>query len=357
MTKLGDALREKFRGDPKAVLLALGLDQSLLKENRMTAKPTRLANVALQLTAAAIKPFLAKDAKINLMPIFAGVTTKNFKPKEIKIALDAALKGKLAKDAEPHMGHIGQLLDHIGEATDPKTADETVTEEQRKAMEAAALGNGGALGMPERATSYDAGMENLKGYLKDKGMDEDTIKGACDALGLPKNALDESPEEKEAREKEEKEKKAAADADVEEAKKKEADEKAAKEAEMKDMVKKPAMDAAIASAVAATTKSIRETERGIRTALNEVKPWVGELPATIAFDSATEVYRHAAGMIPSIAASAKTLHADALLPVIQAQPKPGARPTIVRDESSMGMDSAGKSFAERHPEAARIQNV
>jgi hypothetical protein len=315
----------------------------------MTAKPTRLANVALQLTAAAIKPFLAKDAKINLMPIFAGVTTKNFKPKEIKIALDAALKGKLAKDAEPHMGHIGQLLDHIGEASDPKTADESVSEEQRKAMEAATLGTPAAIG------SYDAGMENLKGFLKTKGMGEDDIKAACDSLGLPKNALDESPEEKEAREKKEKAAADSAEETAEEAKKaKEALE--AKDAEMKDMVKKPAMDAAIASAVAATTKSIRETERGIRTALVEVKPWVGELPATIAFDSATEVYRHAAGMIPAIAASAKTLHADALLPVIQAQPKPGARPTIVR-ESTLGMDGAGKSFAERHPEAARIQTI
>lgn len=357
-TKLTAALREKF-GSPKAAMRALGLDESLISdlstETKMS-KPTHLANTALLLTAAAIRPYLAKDAKIDLMPVFKGVTSKNFKPKEIKIALDAALKGKLiAKDAEMGMGHAAQILDHLGSATNPETADESVSDPQHKAMEAAAHGEsdlGISPAVGKEFTSKDANMEGLRGYLKDKGMDEDTINGACDSLGLPKSALDESPEDKEKREKEDKEKKAAADAEIE----KKAAEDKAKDEEMKDMVKKPAMDAAIRDAVALTTKTIRETERGIRTALAEVKPWVGELPATIAFDSATDVYRHAAGMMPALAADAKTLHADALLQVIKAQPKPGARPTAV-ESPAIGMDSAGKSFAERHPEAARIQSV
>jgi hypothetical protein len=97
---------------------------------------------------------------------------------------------------------------------------------------------------------------------------------------------------------------------------------------MKDMVTKPAMDAAIKATARPSRprspKAVARTERGIRAALSDVKPWVGEIPATMAFDSAADVYRHALKM--KGVDGAKTLHADALLPVLKAQPKIGASP-------------------------------
>ena len=112
---------------------------------------------------------------------------------------------------------------------------------------------------------------------------------------------------------------------------------------MKDMVTKPAMDAALkaqAETFEKNLKTVRETERGVRVALTEVKPWVGELPAAMAFDSAADVYRHACVMRE--VEGAKTLHADALFPVLKSLPKIGARAaehtdtTIAMDSSAIG---------------------
>ena len=344
MSKLGDALRERFGNDPRKVIEALGLDAAVLKETEMATKPTKFASMALEMTVPFIRPFLAKDAKIDLGPVFNGVTRKNFKAKEIKLALDAALKGKLAKDADPGMGNVSGMLEKIEHMTKPEVMDESVSEPQHKAMEAAAHGESN-LGIPQKVgkefehadkgKTFDAGgMENLKGFLKEKGMSEDDVGAACDML-FKKSANDAEESEEDKMKREEAEKKKAAE------------DKAARDAaeadKMKDMVSKPAMDAAISAAVTATAKSIRETERGVRMALDEVKPWVGEIPSSMAFDSKVDVYRHAAGMIPAIAADAKTMHADALLHVIRAQPKPGARP-VDRGEREMALDS---STAER----------
>ena len=217
MTKLADALREKF-STPSEALAALGLDENILaedadtlktarrararsrvkiatdsadgaKEKAMT-KPTRFAYHALQMVVPAIQPLLAKDAKINLMPVFRDLTTKNFKAKRVKLALDAALRGKLAQDAEPHMGHVAALLDHIEHTVgEPETLDESVSEAQHGAMGAAAGGKS-KLGIPkatgeefmkaDKGKSWDA--SNLGSYLQDHGLDEDAIRGAMDLL-------------------------------------------------------------------------------------------------------------------------------------------------------------------------------
>ena len=108
----------------------------------------------------------------------------------------------------------------------------------------------------------------------------------------------------------------------------------------RDTVTKSAMDAALAATREATARQVRETERGIRTALEQVEPWVGRLSTSLALDSATDVYRHAAVALGI--RGAKTLHPEALLPVIQAQPKPGDRHTpgprheFAADSSSFG---------------------
>jgi hypothetical protein len=213
VTQLADALRKKF-SSPKEALAALGLDENLLaddterlkaarrarshgrvqlatdgaKEKAMT-KPTRFAYHALQMVVPAITPLLAKDAKINLMPVFKDLTTQNFRAKKVKLALDAALKGKLAQDAEPTMGHVAALLDHIEHTVgEPKTLDESVSEAQHGAMGAAAGGKSN-LGIPketgEEFMKADKGKFDsaaLGSYLQDHGLDEEAIKGAMDLL-------------------------------------------------------------------------------------------------------------------------------------------------------------------------------
>jgi hypothetical protein len=106
----------------------------------------------------------------------------------------------------------------------------------------------------------------------------------------------------------------------------------------RDGVTKTAMDAALSAATEATARRVREAERGIRVALAEVEPWVGRLAPTLALDSAEGVYRHAAKALG--VKNADKLHADALFPIIQAQPKPGeqkqASREMARDSSSYG---------------------
>jgi hypothetical protein len=292
----------------------------------LVMKPTRFAASALFLTSAAIAPLLAMDAKLDV-GAFKGLTPKNFSEKKPGLveSIRKAVDGKLAQDAS--LDGVIELLDAI-EGT-AKGGDEAATDPQVEQMEKIA-----AVEPPKPAGAGDAAA-NLGEFLKSKGMGDADIKTACDMM--PKAAAaDEDPEEKK---REEAEKKAEAD-------------KAAKDAQMKDMVTKPAMDAAIAAAVEGATKSVRETERGIRAALADVKPWVGELPGAMAFDSAADVHRHAATMLG--VPDAKTLHADALLPIIKAQPKPGARPVDVGGQR-LAMDSAGaKDFSERFPGASRI---
>jgi hypothetical protein len=351
--KLCEALRKKYP-TPLDAIHALGLDENLIaRENLMAATtklPSKFANFAMQLTANALAPVLAKDAKIDLMPIFKDVTSKSFKAKTVKLALDSALKGKLAVDAEAGMGHVAQMLDHI-EHVSGEGRDESVSPEQHKAMEAAAHGKS-EIGIPKKVGEEFADADKkkaedeenekktggLKEFLRGKGMSEDDIMGACDALGLgtarmPGGAGDATPAEK----KDESEGTSLADREKKEREEKEAADKKAKDAEMeKNMVSKTAMDEAIKVASAATAKSVRETERGVRLALDEVKPWVGELKSDMAFDSAADVYRHALEM--KGVDGAKTMHADALRPVLLNLPKPGADTQRTESREALAMD-------------------
>ena len=341
----------------------------------MAKAPTKFANTALQLTAAVVGPMLAKDQKIDLMPIFAGLTLKNFDKKKIKMALDGALKGKLAKDAEPNMGHVASMLDHIEHMSKPEVADESVSKEQHNAMEAAAHGTSN-IGIPkavgEEFSRADKGKtfdeEGFKNFLKGKGVSDEDIEAACDMLpendmegGKDKDVgLDETAEEKERREREEKDKKAADEKAEEE--KRAADKKAADEKEEKDrkdaedrknMMTKDQVNNYVKAAIEANTKTVRETERGVRRALLDIKPWVGEMAADMAFDSATDVHRAAAKMLG--VANADKLHPDALLPVIQAQPKPNSGPRRGAELALAADEASDDDFNERFPGIERIQ--
>ena len=333
MGKLGDALRKKYK-TPREALRALGLDEKLLDVSHLAydganpMKATRFGALTLSTAAAAIAPLLAMDQKATLpVDLFKGLTSKNFKDGKAKLltgvrtALDGKLRPGLAMDAS--MKGVAKVFDAF---------EKMNAEEMDKLDDAEAKDEEVEATPEEKPKAYDA--EPLRGFLKDCGMDEEKIAKAMDMM--PKNGLAGDEEDDEAKKKAEE--KAAADKAKDEELK--AKDKAAKDAEMKDMVTKPAMDAALKAqdeTFEKNLKTVRETERGVRVALTEVKPWVGELPATMAFDSAADVYRHACVMRE--VEGAKTLHADALFPVLKSLPKIGAR-AAEHTDTTLAMDSS-----------------
>lgn len=303
-------------------------------ENIRMTKPTRLAAFTLGMTAAAVSPLLAMDAKIELpKKLFAELTSKNFKEKRaalfsaVKLAMDGKLKKGLALDASSE--HVKTVLDALENLTEG--VDESATEAQHNAMEAAAHGES-KIGIPksvgEEFSQADKGKTfdsaPIAEFLRGKGMGEDDLKTVMDML--PKSAL-------------------AGDEEDEEAKKKAEEERKKKEAMGNDNVSKQAMDAALRAQGEDFEKrlaAVRENERGVRAALDMVKPWVGDIPATMAFDTGAAVIRHALEMRGF--AGAKTVHDDALRPILESLPKPGAKaPDAKRDPIAMDSTMIGKA--------------
>ena len=367
-SKLAAALRERFPS-PRDAIKQLGIDENLLTmETAMAGKSTQFAHAALMMTAPFIKPLLAKDAKIDLMPIFATLTPKTFKAASVKLALDSALKGKLAQDAEANIGHVAQILDHIEHMADPEVADESVSEEQHKAMAAAAGGNSN-LGIPKKVgeefmrADTKKGRDALPAFLKDKGLSEDDINEAMGMAGPAGEDEGESEEDKKKREAEAaedaamtaEERKAAADKRAHD----EAEEKAKKEKEAEDrrardakMVTKDEMNTAIKAAV----QLERANARAVAEAIEFVQPYVGKME--IAFDSEEGVLRQAATMLK--VENADKINTEGLRTIIGMQPKAGARPPVIHGGNgngpALGLDAASvDSFAKMFPGADRIK--
>lgn len=110
--------------------------------NVKTALSRRAAYTSGALMAY-LRPKMAADAKLDLKPIIAGVTGKDWAQQKAKLvtALDAALKGKLAKDAD--VRDLAQMLDQLEEGVNAEddlpdemmTGDDdpdAETEEERK---------------------------------------------------------------------------------------------------------------------------------------------------------------------------------------------------------------------------------
>lgn len=297
-----------------------------------------------------LKPRMAQDSKFEIAPLLAKVPVGPGFTAHKKALIDGIRKVTLAKDA--NLEDVGKVLDmlekhEIGEGSE--AVDESVSEEQHRAMEAAAHGQS-KIGIPEAVGKEFAAKDEFEGtrnYLKEKGMADDDIEHALSLHQKPAATdvdpdLDETPEEKRAREDKEKRDR-----------ENEANAKKGEDA-MKDMVTKPAMDAAIKLAVDSTAKTVRDQERGIRSALEFVRPYVGELSSTLAFDSADDVYRHAAVTLG--VTDAKNIHASALPTLIGLMPKAGARPTDVTPR--VAMDAAQvDSFKTMFPGGDRIKNA
>lgn len=295
-------------------------------ENLMT-KPTRFAAVTLAMVGAQIAPLLAMDSKVTLpKDLFAPLTTKNFGQHKAKLldGVTTALQGKLRPglamdDSLKGLKGAIDAFEQIaaGKADEESPADTTMMD-TIEPIEGEVKGK-----------VFDSGP--MAELLRGKGMDEDTIKTVCDML--PKNMMagdedEESDEDKKKRE-------------AEEAKKKE------KEGQ--------AMDAAISGAVTAAVTAERKNQQGIRAALSNVVPYVGEIPATMAFDSAADVYRHA--LVMKGVEGAKDMHADALLPVLKTMPKVGAKPVTQIKDPALAMDSSAYAKAlELAPGLANISS-
>lgn len=336
------ALVDDGRAGPDVVV-----GDEALKESDM-AKATRFGAMTLSITATTIAPLLAMDQKVTLpKDLFIPLTTKNFKEGRDKLlsgvrsAIDGKLRSGIALDAtiKDFANAIDTFKEDMVKGVDEPTEEDDPAIEKMSQIEAPKA-------ITEPGATYDA--EPLKGFLRECGMDEEKIAKCMDMM--PKSGLgadeDESDEDKKKREDEEAKKKAAEDSAK----------AAAKDAEMKDMVSKPAMDAALKAQADTLNKEIqkvRDTERGIRAALAEVHPWTGDLPATMAFDSAADVYRHALTM--KNVEGAKTLHADALMPILKTLPKNGARPPERNGETIIAMDQSAVSKAKKM--APGLENI
>lgn len=267
---------------------------------------TRLSRLGLVASGAVmtyLAPKLAMDAKVEIAPVFSGITSKNFGDKRgvVTERLRKLTAGKLAQDAS--LEDLTQLLDTL-EAHSDEVADED-----------------------ETAGATDPS-NKLRSFLQDKLSPEDMA--ACDEMmgGGKEEAEDEDAAEKRDNESEG-ENLAAREA-----------REHAEDEEEEMPVSKQAMDAAIKSAV----NSERKRAANLRAAEDAVYPYVGKL--AVACDSADEVYRRSLEILG--VDGVDQIHPSALPTILKMQPLPGS----TRAPSRPAMDSATSGgFFERFPEA------
>ena len=309
----------------------------------MPKSPTALSRKA-QIVRGALKAYLpqklASDAKIDLLPILAGVTAANFAASKATIVsrLERATKGKLAKDA--NLKDVHGLLDRLDGEGDAEEEPSDPGMEERDVDPEKTLDN--------PAVDEDGGCEKVCSFLQGKvapevieqvrkmmagpaedGMEDDMPTTDAD----PKMGMM-TPEER-----------------LKAAKDKKAKDRKAKDVEpgAGGMVAKGAMDAAIAKAKSEAVAEAQRTIREVTDAIAFVRPWVGEV--RIAADSATGVYAKA---LDIIGVKTKGKHPDSFRDILEAQPKPGARNTAPK----LGADSSvSADVAKAFPNAGRLKIV
>ena len=383
--KIADELRKRFR-TPREALKALGLDQSLLDVPRRLAfdgathmRPTKLEFLALKNTAAAINPMLSMDAKVEYGPIFKGLTTANFKRRKPQIVADIKrlIKGKtIAKDAS--VEHLAHMLDQFEHTEEPKSLDESVSEPQHKAMEAAAHGKSN-LGIPKKVGEEFSEKDKGKGFdrksfdefMKSKGATEDALKSIHDMIRdeLPENALDEWDDEEAEEEVEDEDMDGEDESEEEREKEKEREaedrrgrsrdsrvgkDRPARDRQGKD--RKGAMDeAAIERIVSAAVAQDRKQQNSVIETREFVYPYVGKLP--IALDSAKRVLVSAAKILGID--EAEKINEEGLRALIRRHPVAGARPDAAygygrQPLTEDSIDGGASESASRWPDADRI---
>ena len=319
---------------------------------------TRQGAIAVCATAAFLRPRLAQDASLNLLPVFADITAKNFGSKkgDILRRIDRACRGKIAIDTT--LGEVAEFLDMLDAHGDPLNENDEMPEEMEKPVKDI----GEKFAEPDVMDADP--MSAVEGFLKDKLSEADLHH----VLRMLSGAEEEEEEEEMAPDHAEGEaqleKLGAADITEpyhEKEWRRGSMGKQATDQPMKfrgsprtggkmagDTVTREEMEAALR----ASTETVRRNERDIREAERFVQPWVGQL--NMSFDSAEQVYRQALKMrgVRNI----DKVHPSALPHLLNMQPKPGAK----RDSRAamVAADSGGSessNFMKRFPDAARIR--
>lgn len=379
------ALVEEGRAGPDVVVG----DSALSERDQTMSKPTRLQYSVLMRTARALNPLLAMDAKVNYMPLVSGLTTKNFKERAPKIVEGAKklIAGKtIAKDAS--IEHLAKMLDTFEhEPKSEKSWDESVSEPQHKAMEAAAHGKS-TLGIPksvgEEFSHADRGKkfgDMIRDWAKDKGFGEEDFEALDkmyrDCMGAGDETAEESEDEMDDPELEDGEdgviEEGAEEADdaspdeVEEGEhsredkhENERDARDRRRGGAKDKHGKGAMDKraitqddmnrAISSAVATAQKQARAAAE----ARQFVRPFVGEV--AMALDTSEKILRSAAKVMQI--EDAETVHPSALKQLIKMAGQSRAIAQDAGREFELAQDGGDAedtgSFDKMFPEAGRI---
>lgn len=237
------ALVEEGRAGPDVVVGDSKHQERTHMSKIVLSQKAALAQGAL---IAYLTPKLAQDARIDLTPIVAKVTAKNWLSIKPTIAADIrkAAVGKLAKDASLEDMH--GFMDRLDKEEPVEAADAEETEEEKKAR-----------------LSKAAADEDDPDAMDEEETDEEK------AARMAKRAAD----------------KAARDAAAKDAEK---DLPTPGEAKDKDMVSTKAMDAALKKVAADTESATMKRLGDIRTAERAVAPLIGEV--TIGLDSADVIY-------------------------------------------------------------------
>jgi len=377
----------------------------------MATKPkmSRQAAVAIGFLSSVIRPQLAADAKLDLRPIFAGVTAKNFKErkKAIGSALTKSLKGKLATDAT--IGEVAELLDMIeahgvepgpapggalggmaGGQEDMDALPPSVEQPMTKAAEpvepmpmAEPGAEPGAPGEEENEMPMEEGGSDpaakVEALLKGK-VDDATLAEVCELIrGAPSGAHDELEEDPnkdkgtgtgsgspggskegaaEGQTHDEENEEAEDEEESESSKRMKATDKKAMDNPPPfkgmpkpggKMVTQDAMNAAIKAATEAATKNALSRQREIRDAERAVRPWVGDI--AIACDSAAAVYKTALKMLN--VQNLDSIDPSAYRTILELHPMAGTRQKAQQSEIAMD-EASSTSYADRFPDAMRI---
>jgi hypothetical protein len=340
------ALVEKGRAGPDVVVG----DNQLVTENNMPVKNKLNSRAAIFIGGAlmaALAPKLAKDSKLDMGKLLAGVSRKALMAKDgktidakkvkavVKLAMDAAepmVDPALAAAAGSPAKAIGpddvimKLVEHaIENATGGETDPMAAMKADDIAPPAAAVDPVDPAEVDPKAAKRKAAVDALCAG----GMSEDDAGAMVDGL-------------------------TAEDADKEDD-----DTTDDEEPPMKPVVTKKAMDKAIKQVVADGGKAVQaaiEKERANNTALNEarahVEPLVGKV--SLALDSAHKVYATA---LDSLGVKVDGITDVKALKVIFDQQATAKKQPLAMDRTHIAMDADVEArMAERFPHGAAIQN-
>ena len=311
------ALVREGRAGSDVVVGDSALPQPTYEVFDMAKVLSRHAAVAQGALIALLRPKLAMDVKtLDLSSVLEKVTGKNFKEQKSAIVagITGLTKGKLAQDA--NLNDMGMMLDALadmdvaeGADMDPNSGLPMGAEELKKK----------AMDDQEAGGVHDKIMAMLTGKVPPELMVEISklMKGEATA------GMDEPPE-------------FPGKPEV---------------GKGPEMITKPAMDAAIAEAVANATKDTQAKMKAVREAEIACEPYVGKL--AIACDSAADVYRTTLG---ALGVKTEGVHPDALPAILATQPKRGERKASKSE--TVAMDAAVvQSFTDAFPAAGKIGNV